>query len=234
MAAGASQDLVCDAVGIAPRDHTGPEDLVLSSLWAWRKLPAPLRRFAWTSRGYFSVEQMATMCGVSADEVFEDANKARAVHTLFLQLDEKPVVEADTNKAHWLGDQAPPKRLWMVSAEPALSSTHTWRLLPPYLYLPLERAFGQHTSLVARLRKRSVEMMARGQKAAAGRASAAADAAEQDCCKSMTFRSDVGRQLFGAAQRYVKNVLQITVRPIYSFIYIYIYIYIYERRNTRI
>jgi hypothetical protein len=67
-------------------------------------------------------------------------------------------------------------------------------------------------------------MMARGQKAAAGRASAAADAAEQDCCKSMTFRSDVGRQLFGAAQRYVKSVLQITVRPIYSSIYIYIYI----------
>ena len=59
-------------VGLAIRKCDNMEDIVLSSLWAWERMPRHLFRWAWVSRGLVSLEDMAKMNGLSLDEVKKD------------------------------------------------------------------------------------------------------------------------------------------------------------------
>ena len=89
-----------DAAGLpAPRDTT-PEELIKSSLAAWKAMPKCLGQWAWYSRGYFNAEDLAKMRQLSGpaapsslEEVTQNVKNActeevMAVHKSFLLLEE--------------------------------------------------------------------------------------------------------------------------------------------------
>ena len=59
------QELLTDGFGCVVRDHRNPLHVVEANLFAFRSLPVRPRRYAWTSRGFFSTEEMAEICGVT-------------------------------------------------------------------------------------------------------------------------------------------------------------------------
>ena len=61
------ESLQLDASGSAGRNLRSLEDVALSSLWAWRQLPAVVFQWAWTSRGLVSKERMAELSGTGCD-----------------------------------------------------------------------------------------------------------------------------------------------------------------------
>ena len=69
------QAIICDHIGPADRDLKHVESLLEDSLWTFRRLPAPLRRWAWTSRGLISVETMSEMVGLPESEIFRDVEE---------------------------------------------------------------------------------------------------------------------------------------------------------------
>ena len=60
-----AQELLTDGFGCVVRDHRNPLHVVEANLFAFRSLPLRPRRYAWTSRGFFSNEEMAEICGVT-------------------------------------------------------------------------------------------------------------------------------------------------------------------------
>ena len=70
-----------DSLGMVMKDIENLEHIVTAGLWSWRKMPASLLRWAWTSRGLTSREDMCKLTGLSEAEVFGDDERADKVHT---------------------------------------------------------------------------------------------------------------------------------------------------------
>ena len=87
------EGFLCDEIGYAARDYQSVDHIIKAGLWAWRRMPRSITQWAWTSRGFCSAEEMATMNGIQPEVVFQNENKVKNSYAKYMQLEELPQVE---------------------------------------------------------------------------------------------------------------------------------------------
>ena len=144
------------------------ENLTNVGLWAFRHIPASMRRWAWVSRGYFTKEEMAKMCGCSEDEISGDLQNASEGHKKLvdlLELNSYPVVES-RGAPPIAADAESPQRSWLIAARVAerkedLGPTE-WGLLPRWTYHSIEQQLTEYTEKVGALERKIAALNAEG------------------------------------------------------------------------
>ena len=151
-----------------------PESVVSADLWAWRRLPLAVRRWAWTSRGLVSIEEMAVLHGVSESEVFEDKTKTTALHQKLGFLQTLPVMQPNPACAEGARTFLPPRRIWAMSkvAYDTQDSVPSdgWIACPVFLAETLESILPKYSDTLARLKAKSDEFEVNDNRKAAAKA----------------------------------------------------------------
>ena len=63
-------------------------------------MPAQTMRWAWTSRGLATHEQMAAMHGISVEEMVAHETLVERVHQAYLELEQDPLPEKNPEETH--------------------------------------------------------------------------------------------------------------------------------------
>ena len=129
------EDLIQDHIGTAPKDCTSLRDVIEVGLWAFRSMPAPLRRWAWTSRGYFSNDEMAAMNNLDKDETEENGSVDKICNK-FIEIASRPEVQPNPDSAKFYNKQC--ERVWLVAAS-CEDDCNDWRALPAWIGKTIER-----------------------------------------------------------------------------------------------
>ena len=126
-----------DEINFCEKNFTNPDDVILSTLWAWRQLPKSLMRFSWTSRGLVSLEKMAELNGISVESMVVDKDEVDALHKKYIILTELPQVHPNRALAEPAPENMPNKRIWLVSTasppSPHDVNESEWAGLPDYI-----------------------------------------------------------------------------------------------------
>lgn len=145
------EEILCNEIGYAPRDYKDLEHIVKSSLWAWENMPDTLMRWAWTSRGFCSEQEMAAMNSLPLDKIQQDEDSVKELQRKLEALDDIPPV-AETVEDPILRAVAktllPLPKKWYVAVRPTtlknMLQDYEWEPLPKWMRESLDRELLNH------------------------------------------------------------------------------------------
>ena len=83
------EDLVACKGGFAKKTISA-ERIAEVNLLCWERMPRPMMRWAWTSRGYITKERMAELSAMRLEQLEEEYSTLDDLHKIFNELQELP------------------------------------------------------------------------------------------------------------------------------------------------
>ena len=117
-----------DSIGYAPK-NLSVDSLVEIVLWAWERMPRPLLRWSWTSRGLITRDQMKVWHNLN--DADRDAQEGHRLERDFLSISDFPVVPrpaattAGIKKTIAEKTTGESSRTWYISEKPCNAESIT-------------------------------------------------------------------------------------------------------------
>ena len=136
-----------------------PKQICLLNLYCWEAMPPQIMRWAWTSRGLASYEDMARMHNCTVEEIYGDEAYMNTIHK------SKPYVElpSDPIPMPVQGPLEIPQHqvniIWLISESPCANKAEvtSWCSLPSWLYEAVDRELATYASRLKQLKQKLAE-----------------------------------------------------------------------------